>query len=469
MKKTLLLIVLAAAVPALACAKKPKKDAPQQQAVEQTVEEDPVITEDCLRNLSIVHENVKSKQFEEALEPWLQVYTQCPNANKSIYTNGAKIVDYFYEKASTPQEKKRWAELSLELCDKRIRWFGDDPKYPAAYILGEKGLAYCDHFPEDELKEAAYPWFKESIDALKENSKISVLVKFIEISYNLYRTDNDKYAEQYMADNATVSGYLQTMADDEENKNATVASQQKDYVDNLFAVSGAAECSKLDEMYAGYINNNLSNLDNLSKVIKLYKRVGCTESDVYFAAAEAAHKLKPEAESAAGCARMCVKKEDWDGAIAYFQEAIDLLDADNIDDRADYYYTIALISMDKFKNYADARVYAHRSLEVKPSQGRCYMLIGYCYAASKPYRESEYPASKCAILNKTVFWAAVDKFQKAKEVDSSCADEANKQIAIYSKYFPTKEEMFDLPKEFSGGTFTVGGWINERTVCRPAK
>ena len=33
----------------------------------------------------------------------------------------------------------------------------------------------------------------------------------------------------------------------------------------------------------------------------------------------------------------------------------------------------------------------------------------------------------------------------------------------------TKEEMFDLPNELGGSTFIVGGWINEKTVCRPAK
>ena len=108
-------------------------------------------------------------------------------------------------------------------------------------------------------------------------------------------------------------------------------------------------------------------------------------------------------------------------------------------------------------------------MEVLPGQGRCYILIGCCYAAAKPYSESDYPAAKCAILNKTVFWAAVDQFVKAKTIDQSCTDDANKLIAAYSKYFPTKEEMFDLPGEFGSGTFIVGGWINEKTTCRSAK
>ena len=240
-------------------------------------------------------------------------------------------------------------------------------------------------------------------------------------------------------------------------------------MDNLFAISGAADCSKLDEIYAAMVEQSKGNLDELLKYMKLYKRVNCTESDVYFAAAEAAHKLQPTEESAAGCAKMCMKKEDWRGAIAYYNEAISLIDEEDDDDQDDYLYNIAFIYMDKLKNYPEARKYARQSLEVVANQGRCYILIGCCYAAAKPYSEPEYPAAKAAILNKTVFWAAVDQFNKAKSVDPSCAADADKLIAAYSKYYPTKEEMFDLPNELGGPTYIVGGWINEKTTCRPAR
>ena len=108
------------------------------------------------------------------------------------------------------------------------------------------------------------------------------------------------------------------------------------------------------------------------------------------------------------------------------------------------------------------------SLDANADQGRCFILIGLCYTQAKPYSDKDYPAAKAAILNKTVYWAAVDKFQRAKQVEPACTDDANRLIAAYSKYFPTKEDMFDLPNEFSEGMFIVGGWINEKTVCRAA-
>ncbi len=468
--KSLILIALCAAIPALACAKKPKVEAQAEPAAKPVVEEEaPIITEECLENVSLFNENVKNKQFADAYEPWWEVYNNCPNTNKVIYSAGPKIIDYLYDQATDQAEKDRLRNLAIELCDKRIKYFGDDQRYPTPYILGLKGTEYCKYFPEDELKERAYPWLKESVDGMKDKSTIPVLTKLMEVSYGLYKSNPEKYGEQFIADYTQVSGLLATIADDPASKNSIAAKQQREYVDNLFAVSGAADCSKLDEIFGKVVDQNKGILEALLKVMKLYKRVNCTESDVYFTAAEAAHKLQPTEESAAGCARMCMKKDDWKGAISYFNEAIALIEEEDDEDLDDYLYTIAFIFMDKIKNYPEARRYARQSLEVVPNQGRCYILIGCCYAAAKPYTEADYPAAKAAILNKTVFWAAVDQFNKAKQVDPSCASDADKLIAAYSKYYPTKEEIFDLPGELGGSTYIVGGWINEKTLCRPAK
>jgi hypothetical protein len=66
------------------------------------------------------------------------------------------------------------------------------------------------------------------------------------------------------------------------------------------------------------------------------------------------------------------------------------------------------------------------------------------------------------------YWAAVDKFVKAKNVDPSVADEANSGIALYSAYFPTRERLFfNDVKE--GSSYTVGCWIGETTTVRASK
>ena len=469
MKKTLFIIALCATLPLMA-ANTTMSCIPSHKSagVSADDEPEPTISDECRKNVSLFHENVRAKQFEIAYEPWMTVYTECPNVNKSVYTDGAKIVDYFYAKAKAENNKEemtRLANLALEMCDKRIKYFGDDPKYPAAYILGEKGLEYIEHFPEDELKANAYGWLKESISGLQSGSKITVLVEFFKLSYGLYRSNPNQYAEQFIADYTMVNSYLTAIAENPKSKNASAAEQNKGFVDEMFATSGAADCEKMDQLYASYVETNGQNLEKMLNLMSLYKRVNCTESEVYFAAAEKAHQMQPTEESAAGCAKMCYKKEDWKGALKYYQEAVSLIEEADDEDKDDYYYMMALIQMDKLKNYPEARNYARMSLEANPNMGRCYILIGMCYAGTKPYSQAEYGA-KAAILNKTVYWAAVDQFIKAKEVDPSCAADANQLIASYSKYFPTKEERFDLPNDFSGTVFIVGGWINERTYIR---
>lgn len=419
-------------------------------------------------NVSLFHESVKNKMYADAYGPWMEVYTTCPNANKSIYSDGAKIVEALYQAASDPVEKERLAKLAIEMQDKRIRYFGNDPKYPKAYILGEKGLAYVDFFGETKLAEAR-ECLRQSVEGMGNSSKIMVLVKLVDVSYALYKQDPNGKAEQFISDYELASNALAEQAGNTNNKNAEIAGKQKDYVDNIFAISGAADCAKLDEIYAAVVKDNISNLDMLQKIAKLYKRVRCTESEVYFAACEAAHKLQPTQESAAGCASMAAKKGDYEAAIAYYDQAIKLaMVEDELEDVADYQYNAAFYCYNNLKKYAEARKYAQASiatlsgLGMNKGQGRCYIIIGMCYAATRLYGND----AKGAILNKTVYWAAVDKFVKAKQIDPSVEAQASEFISTYSRYFPTKEERFDLPNEFSGSTYFVGGWIGETTAIR---
>ena len=467
--KTLLVVALAAAVPAIACAKKPKKVAEETVVKEAVVEEEtPTITEECVMNVSLFHEAVKNKMYADAYNPWWSVYTTCPNANKSIYSDGAKIVEALYQATSDPAEKERLAKLAVEMQDKRIKYFGTDPKYPTAYILGEKGLAYMDFYGETKLAEAR-ECLQQSVTGMGASSKIMVLVKLVDASYALYKQDPNGKAEQFIADYELASTYLGEQASNTNNKNAEIAGKQKDYVDNIFAVSGAADCSKLDEIYAAAVKENLQNLDMLTKIAKLYKRVRCTESDVYFAACEAAHKLQPTDESAAGCASMAAKKGDYEQAVSYYDQAIKLaMVEDELEDVADYQYNAAFYCYNNLKKYPEARKYALASiatlqgLGITKGQGRSYIIIGMCYAATQLYPQD----AKGRILNKTVYWAAVDKFAKAKQIDPSVEAQASEFISSYSKYYPTKEERFDLPNEFNGSTYYVGGWIGETTTIR---
>ncbi len=449
--KKVLLIALCFAIPMVGFAQKKKKKG------EEPVVETPAVTtlsdEECMTNLSLFHESVKNGQYEEAYGFWLPVYQSRPDMNKAIYTDGAKILDYRYQQATDENVRKALRDSIMQLHDDRIKYF-DEARYPDTYVLGVKAMDYLTYFPEDELALPAYGWMKESVTALGAKAQITVLRKFVELSYNLYKSNADQYGDQFLADYQLASAALEQIAV-AGGKNAEHATSQKAYIDRLYAASGAADCGQMDQMYASVVAESASDLEKLGSIMKLYRRLGCTESDVYFAAAEHAHKLQPTSESAAGCAQMCIKKGDMDGALEYYKQALSLV-TDN-EDKADYLYRMANVYV-ALKNYQLGASYAQQSLDINAEDGRCYLLMGICYASAKIYDDP--------ILARSVFWVACDMFAKAKVVDASCASDANKLIATYRQYFPSKEDVFFHKELNDGQPFRVGGWIGKTTTCR---
>ena len=451
--KKVLLIALCFAIPMAGFAQKSKK---KKNGAEPEVVA-PVVTtltdEECMVNLSLFHESVKNKQFEEAYGFWLPVYQSRPDLNKAIYTDGAEILGYRYQQTTDENVRKALRDSIMQLHDDRIKYF-DEAKYPDSYVLGLKAMDYLTYFPEDELALPAYGWLKESVTALSAKAQITVLRKFVEVSYNIYKSNTDQYGEQFLADYQMVSAALDQIAV-AGGKNAEHAANQKAYVDRLYAASGAADCGQMDQMYASVVAESANDLDKLGSIMKLYRRLGCTESDVYFAASEHAHKLQPTDESAAGCAQMCIKKGDFAGAIEYYKQALSLVA--NEGDKADYLYRLANVYV-SLKNYQQGVSYAQQALDIVPEDGRCYLLMGICYASAK--------VSDDPILARSVFWVACDMFQKAKSVDASCASDANKLIATYRQYFPSKEDVFFHRDLNEGSPYRVGGWVNRTTTCR---
>ena len=452
--KKLLIIALCVAIPMVGFSQKKAKKG--KKAQEEVVVE-PVVEvlddEECLMLLSLSHESVKAEQYDDAYENWSKLYQSRPDFNKTIFTDGNKILEYKWNNAQTPEEKNQWREMLMKLHDERIKFF-DDPKYPDAYVLGLKGMDYLTYYPEDELAMPAYECLKQSVEGMGENSQITVLRKLVEVSYNIYKSNVDQYGDQFLADYQKAAALLDAIVA-KGGKNTAAAQSQKAYVDRLYAASGAADCGQMDQMYAGVVAESANDIEKLDAIMKLYRRLGCTESDVYFAAAEHAHKLQPTSESAAGCAQMCLKKADYPGAIEYYKQALSLVTND--EDKADYLYRMANVYV-AMKNYQQGASFAQQALDINAEDGRCYLLLGICYASAK--------VSDDPILQRSVFWVACDMFRKAKSVDSSCATDANKLIATYSQYFPSKEDVFFHRDLNEGAPYRVGGWVNKTTTCR---
>ena len=63
------------------------------------------------------------------------------------------------------------------------------------------------------------------------------------------------------------------------------------------------------------------------------------------------------------------------------------------------------------------------------------------------------------------YFVIIDKLQRAKQVDPSVAEEANKLIGRYSAHTPQAKDLFMLGYK-AGDRITIGGWIGESTTIR---
>ena len=412
------------------------------------------MSEDCKVNLSLFTEYAKVKNYADAYEPWMKVYTECPTASKNIYSLGVRILEWKIKQATTQEEFQAAFAQLMKLYDDRIQYYGNDTKTPRPAILADKATKHNKYFPDDSA--TIYPWIKEAIHGLGNAASASELQLFVFSSANLYKADKT-LAEQFIGDYTFADAILSANSQNADLKDAEGYANVKSAVDVLFAASGVADCAKMNEIFLPNVENNSTDLKYLEGVMKLFKRLKCIEHEAYYKAAEYAHRISPSAEAATGLGNMSYVKGDLNKAIEYYQEAVNLATEDI--DIADNLFRIAQVYYKKGE-YANVRKYCKESLAKNPAQGQPHILLGIVYTQAK--------VSDDPTLQKSIFWAAVDQFIKAKSVEPTedMIEQANKQIRSYSVYFPSKEEVFMHPDIEEGKSYYVGGWVGETTTVR---
>ena len=412
----------------------------------------------CLQNISIYTEYVKTNNFQDAFTPWKAVFDETPWAQVGTYTNGAKILRALIAAEKDGAKQKEYFNLLMKVHDQRIQYLDklntlSRTKSTKGDIMGTKAHDYLSMGGQD--MNAAYEMFAEAVASEKHNLPYYVLMEFVDVSARKTKIDA-AHKEQLVQDYIAASGYaneaLKAAKKESAKKNYQTA---KDNIDAYFINSGVATCDNLQEIYAPKVEENKGNIEYLKSVITVMQKLGCKESEAYFAASEYAHAIEPTAATAFGCGAMYYKKGDIDKSIQYFDNAIEL-EADPIQ-KAEYCYTAAQILFGN-KQLSKAKQYARKSIEANGANGKPYILIAQMYATSPNWNDE-------AALNKCTFFAVIDKLQKAKSVDPSCAEEADKLIRTYAAYTPKDEDLFFIGLK-KGQAVTIGGWIGETTTIR---
>ena len=355
-------------------------------------------------------------------------------------------------------------EELMDVYDQRLKYLDDlnalvrNPTTRET-VLGMKAHDYIVFGGNIDINKA-YDMLKEVVTAQKENTAYYLLQDFINISEKKYKTDPN-HKETFITDYQMAAEYADAVNERTQNnpgasealKKATLLT--KDYVDGIFINSGAANCENLEAMYGPKIEENKDNLDYLKQVVSVMKMFRCTEQEAYFKASEYAHAVSPTAETAVGCAYMYYKKGDLDKTLQFFDQAIEL-ETDPVKKSEDA-YNAAVVLFSK-KQLGKAKSYANKAISFNDKNGKAYILIANMYASSPNWSDE-------TALNRCTYYLAIDKLQRAKSVDPSVTEEANKLIGTYAAHTPKPEDLFFLNLK-KGDSITIGGWIGESTVIR---
>lgn len=405
---------------------------------------------ECAEKTSMYQEDYRQNNFKDAYTSWQVVFNICPMQSPNIYIRGSRILKFKIEETADPNRKKILIDSLMLMHDRRIEHFNKKGS-----VLGIKAQDLYTLAPE--RYEEAFKIAEEAINISTNNSEISVLFTYmtlIRVMYENKKIEADKVIELY----STISDYADNQIS--KNPNDDKLKQAKDGIDAIFAQMGVANCESIVAIFTPKFNANPTDV-NLCKKIKalMASTKDCNKQGLFLDANVAIYKAEPSADLAYDIAHLYINAKQPSLAEKYYNEAINL--ESDVNKRANYFYELASLTFTELKNPGQAKALANKALEENPNLGRVHKLIGDMYASERNCGNDDFE-------KKAVFWAAVDKYAKAKQVEPELEESMNSLISTYSQYFPTKEDIFfhDLKV---GDTFSVGCWINERTVVRERK
>lgn len=410
----------------------------------------------CITNLSLYRESYKqwksskykTGEFDHSYQYWKWVYDNCPKASLNVYVDGTMIMNDKITSAKDDATKEAYVDSLLMVYDQRIIYFGDKGN-----VLGRKGLDLLRYRPNNTRE--VFDLLSQSVDLEKDKTKDGVIDALFRAAIQLYK---DEKADKSII----LETYDKVMTIIDNNISSNCKEKEK-YVNVKGSVESAfepyASCEDLIPLYEKKFAENSEDIELLQKIAYMLDKKGCTSSELFEKVSKKYHELNPSPESALMLGKMMFKKEDYNSAIRYLNEATKIADPERL---YNTYYLLAA-SYRFIDNFPKARDLAYEAAKVQPTSGEPYIFIGQLYGQS-----SQLCGGSNLVEKNCIYWAAVDMFMQAKRIDPSVTEEANKNINIYSQYFPTMESIFfsDLNE---GDDYTVGCWINRTTKIRAAK
>lgn len=408
----------------------------------------PEAREKNILNSNFLKEACANKDWNAAAGYLKELLDGCPEASVATYQRGAIVYKQKINRAKSVAEKNTYIDSLMLIYDLRVKYFGDNAKQGAAFILDQKAREYLTYRPND--RAGIRKTFREAIEAGGDNTDPETLVAYFSNLCEDYKNTDEVMPEEIIAEYDRLTPIFA--------KNPE-ASEFKGQFDAAFGLSGAASCENLEKLFRAKLEAAPEDEALLAQAVALMSRAKC-DGDFYFTIAEKYYTVAPSSETAMFLAQAFQNKGDYAKATKYLNESL-AVEQDPVE-REKLYVRIALVDL-VANDIAGAAAAARSARDLNPEDGVPYFVLAQCYGVS---------AGRCeGFSGQAAFWAAYDTMAKAVELlpaDSEYVEPARTSMSAFRNRFPTSEECF-FNELKAGDTYTVrcGTAAGVATQVRP--
>lgn len=410
---------------------------------------------ECVKYLSIYLDYMKINNLDEAAPMWRKAIKYCPpTASQNMLLDGMKILrKEIYTYRNNPIRKKELLDSLFMLHDLRCENF---PKYKVT-ARSNKALDFIKYMA-DENPAQGFKFMEEAMDAAKDKTPISVVVRYMHFASVLY-SNGEMTAEQVIDAFGKAMQVAESVRAKKPSSNIDNAIAD---IENLFMQSGVATCESLVALFQPRYDADPANKEVLAAIVNLMSASNCTSEELFLKAVEGLYAQEPSHNSAYLLYKLYNSNNNMEMAEKYMMEAIAFEESDAEQD-ATYYLELATTLFKKTSsNSAKAVGLAKQAASLsKNVEGKAYLLIGNIWASIDIQGND--------IEKRSKYWVAVDYLNKAQKADPTLAETAKGLIANCVKYYPLQSEafMYDI---IDGAQYTVKAQgMSETTVVRTQK
>jgi hypothetical protein len=413
----------------------------------------------------LYRDQIKYKKPDKAYPLWTKAFHAAPGGNGRItyhFDDGIAIFKHFYENETDPTKKRAYLDSIDMVYNKRAECFGDE-----AYIAGRKAFDYYYTFSEYIEEDRIFDLFKLNIDTKRDSADYFIVNPFTKMLFDrivqerISYEEGRRYAKQILS---TIDYGKKNCKGRNCEAWAIISEYAPVRLEALEGLDGFWDCEYYTSKYYPMYLESPEDCETIELVYRRLLRGNCGEDGPRVAELRKAKDEKcytpPPPPGPLKQAFNAYNSGDYRNAVQLFENFVELTD-DN-EKKAKYLLLIAKIYYRDLKDYPNSRRYALKAADLKNNWGEPYMLIGKLYASSGPLC-----GPGRGWDSQIVTWPAIDKFQYAKNIDPSVADEASKLIRQYSQYMPKKEDIFFRQLQ-AEAPFRVECWIQENTTIRTA-